>query len=317
MRFGFQTTLRDRAAIHGVGVHSAAPAQVVLHPARIDTGVIFLRTGLSGGRERLLEAKRGNVTHTSLSTTLGDASGASICTVEHLLAALSGLRIDNVVIEIDGPETPIMDGSAIDFVRAIDSVGVAQQARLRRYIKIVEPIRVDHDGGFAEFLPAENGFRLDVEIDFKSPAIGRQRRVFELDPTTFRREIARARTFGFLSDVQALWQAGYALGSSLENSVAIDGDAILNPEGLRYADEFVRHKALDAVGDLSLAGAPIIGLYRTYRPGHKLNALALEALFEHRSTYELLEAPSAPAAIRARAGRAYVPAGAAAFAPAD
>jgi UDP-3-O-[3-hydroxymyristoyl] N-acetylglucosamine deacetylase len=317
MRFGFQTTLRDRAAIHGVGVHSAAPAQVVLHPARIDTGVIFLRTGLSGGRERLLEAKRGNVTHTSLSTTLGDASGASICTVEHLLAALSGLRIDNVVIEIDGPETPIMDGSAIDFVRAIDSVGVAQQARLRRYIKIVEPIRVDHDGGFAEFLPAENGFRLDVEIDFKSPAIGRQRRVFELDPTTFRREIARARTFGFLSDVQALWQAGYALGSSLENSVAIDGDAILNPEGLRYADEFVRHKALDAVGDLSLAGASIIGLYRTYRPGHKLNALALEALFEHRSTYELLEAPSAPAAIRARAGGAYVPAGAAAFAPAD
>ena len=317
MRFGFQTTLRDRAAIHGVGVHSAAPAQVVLHPARIDTGVIFLRTGLSGGRERLLEAKRGNVTHTSLSTTLGDASGASICTVEHLLAALSGLRIDNVVIEIDGPETPIMDGSAIDFVRAIDSVGVAQQARLRRYIKIVKPIRVDHDGGFAEFLPAENGFRLDVEIDFKSPAIGRQRRVFELDPTTFRREIARARTFGFLSDVQALWQAGYALGSSLENSVAIDGDAILNPDGLRYADEFVRHKALDAVGDLSLAGAPIIGLYRTYRPGHKLNALALEALFEHRSTYELLEAPSAPAAIRARAGGAYVPAGAAAFAPAD
>ncbi len=221
------------------------------------------------------------------------------------------------MIEIDGPETPIMDGSAIDFVRAIDSVGVAQQARLRRYLKIVKPVRVDQDGGFAEFLPAENGFRLDVEIDFKSPAIGRQRRVFDLDPTTFRREIARARTFGFLSDVQALWQAGYALGSSLENSVAIDGDAILNPEGLRYADEFVRHKALDAVGDLSLAGAPIVGLYRTYRPGHKLNALALEALFEHRSTYEILEAPSAPVAIRAQLGGAYAPAGAATFAAPD
>ena len=317
MRFGFQTTLRDRAAIHGVGVHSAAPAQVMLHPAHADTGVMFLRTGLPGGRERLLEARRGNVTQTSLSTTLGDASGASVCTVEHLLAALSGLRIDNVVIEIDGPETPIMDGSAIDFVRAIDSVGLAQQGRLRRYLKIVKSVRVDHDGGFAEFLPAENGFRLDVEIDFKSPAIGRQRRVFDLDPATFRREIARARTFGFLSDVQALWQAGYALGSSLENSVAIDGDAILNPEGLRYGDEFVRHKALDAVGDLSLAGAPIIGLYRTYRPGHKLNALALEALFDHRSAYELLEAPSAPAAIRARAGGAYVSAGAAALAAAD
>ena len=278
---------------------------------------MFLRTGLPGGRERLLEAKRANVTQTSLCTTLGDASGAGVSTVEHLLAALSGLRIDNVLVEIDGPETPIMDGSAIDFVRAIDSVGVSQQARSRRYLKIVKPVRVDHDGGFAEFRPADGGFRLDVEIDFESPAIGRQRRVFDLDPATFRREIARARTFGFVSDVQALWRAGYALGSSLENSVAIDGDAILNPEGLRFADEFVRHKALDAVGDLSLAGAPVVGLYRTYRPGHKLNALALEALFEHRSAYELLEAPSAPSAIRARVGGAHVPAGAAAFAPAD
>ncbi len=191
-----------------------------------------------------------------------------------------------------------MDGSSADFVRAIDSVGVAQQARSRRHLKVVKPVRVDHEGGFAEFLPAESGFRLDVEIDFKSPAIGRQRRVFDLDPTTFRRDISRARTFGFVSDVQALWRAGYALGSSLENSVAIDGDAVLNPEGLRYTDEFVRHKALDAVGDLSLAGAPIIGLYRTYRPGHKLNALALEALFEHRSAYQVLEAHRAPASGR-------------------
>ena len=303
MRLGFQTTLRDRAAIQGIGVHSAAPAQVVLHPAHVDTGVTFLRTGLPGGRERLLEAKRSNVTQTSLCTTLGDASGASISTVEHLLAALSGLRIDNVLVEIDGPETPIMDGSAADFVRAIDSVGVVQQARSRRYLKIVKPVRVDRDGGVAEFLPAESGFRLDVEIDFKSPAIGRQRRVFDLDPTTFRRDIARARTFGFVSDVQALWQAGYALGSSLENSVAIDGDAVLNPEGLRYADEFVRHKALDAVGDLSLAGAPIIGLYRTYRPGHKLNALALEALFERRSPMSFSRREPAPISVAGR-GRA-------------
>src|ERR1700734_3002342 len=304
MRFGFQTTLRDRVAICGVGVHSAAPAQVILHPAGVDAGVVFLRTGLPGGRERLLEAKRVNVAQTALCTMLGDASGASICTVEHLLAALSGLRVDNALIEIDGPETPIMDGSAADFVSAIDSVGVAQQSRSRRHLKVVKPVRVDRDGGFAEFLPAERGFRLDVEIDFKSPAIGRQRRVFDLDPATFRRDIARARTFGFVSDVQALWRAGYALGSSLENSVAIDGDAILNPEGVRYAAGFVRHKAFDAVGDLSLAGSPIVGLYRTYRPGHKLNAMALDALFAHRSAYELLEAQSAPAAIRARVGGA-------------
>ncbi len=317
MRFGSQTTLRDRVAINGFGVHSAAPAQVILHPADVDSGVVFLRTGLPGGRERLLEAKRANVTDTALCTMLGDASGASVCTVEHLLAALSGLRIDNVLIEIDGPETPIMDGSAADFVSAINSVGVAQQSRSRRHLKIVKPVRVDRDGGFAEFLPAERGFRVDVEIEFNSSAIGRQRRVFDLDPPTFRREIARARTFGFVHDVQKLWRAGYALGSSLENSVAIDGDVILNPEGLRYADEFVRHKALDAIGDLSLAGAPIIGVYRAYRAGHKLNALALDALLERRSAYEILEAQASRAAIPAHGAGAHIPAAAAAFAAAD
>ena len=157
MRFGSQATLRDRVVIQGVGVHSAAPAQLVLHPAHADAGVTFLRTGLPGGRERLLEAKSANVTQTSLCTTIGDAAGASISTVEHLLAALSGLRIDNVLVEIDGPETPIMDGSAVDFVRAIDSVGVVQQGRSRRYLKIVKPVRVDHEGGFAEFVPGAPG----------------------------------------------------------------------------------------------------------------------------------------------------------------
>ena len=317
MRFGFQTTLRDRVSINGVGVHSAAPAQLTLHPADADSGVVFLRTGLPGGRERLLEAKQANVTHTALCTMLGDASGASVATVEHLLAALSGLRVDNVLIEIDGPETPIMDGSAADFVSAIDSVGFAQQSRSRRHLKIVKPVRVDRDGGFAEFLPGERGLRLDVEIDFESPAIGRQRRVFDLEPATFRRDIARARTFGFVSDVKRLWEAGYARGSSLENSVAIDGDAVLNPEGLRYSDEFVRHKALDAVGDLSLAEAPIVGLYRTYRPGHSLNALALEALLARRSAYEIVEAPPSRGIRKAPRSGAHVPAPAAAFAAAD
>ena len=275
---------------------------------------MFLRTGLPGGRERLLEAKRGNVTQTSLCTMLGDASGASVCTVEHLLAALSGLRIDNVLIEIDGPETPIMDGSAADFVSAIDQVGVAQQsplappsqdreARARRSRR-----RLCRVSARRTRIPARCRDRLRIAGD-RPPAAR-----FDLDPATFRREIARARTFGFVSDVQKLWQAGYALGSSLDNSVAIDGDIILNPEGLRYADEFVRHKALDAIGDLSLAGAPIVGLYRTYRPGHKLNALALEALFASRSAYEIVEAPTAKASVKGFAAGAHVPAGAVAFA---
>ena len=317
MKFGYQTTLRQHVAVSGVGVHSAAPAQLVLHPADVDSGIVFLRIGLPGGRERLLQAKRSNVTHTALCTILGDASGASVSTVEHLLAALSGLQIDNVLIEIDGPETPIMDGSAVDFVNAIDLAGRVQQSRSRRHLKILKPVRVERNGGYAEFLPAERGFRLDVEIDFESPAIGRQRRVFNLDPATFRREIARARTFGFVSDVQKLWQAGYALGSSLDNSIAIDGDKVINPEGLRYADEFVRHKALDAVGDLSLAGAPLIGLYRTYRPGHKLNAAALDTLLADRSAYEYVEAPVSGAFIKRFGSGAHVPAAAAAFAAAD
>jgi UDP-3-O-[3-hydroxymyristoyl] N-acetylglucosamine deacetylase len=314
MRFGFQTTLRHSVRISGVGVHSATPAQLILHPADPNSGVAFLRTGLPGGRERLLEAKRENVTHSALYTMLGDRSGASVSTVEHLLAALSGLRVDNVLIEIDGPETPIMDGSAADFVSAIDSVGLVQQSRARRHLKIVEPVRVERDGGFAEFLPAERGLRLDVEIDFESPAIGRQRRVFDIEPATFRREIARARTFGFVSDLERLWAAGYALGSSLANSVAVDGDSVLNPEGLRYSDEFVRHKALDAIGDLSLAGASIVGLYRTYRPGHRLNALAVDALLARRSAYEIVEAPQPRAPVKAIGSAAHVPAPAAAFA---
>jgi UDP-3-O-[3-hydroxymyristoyl] N-acetylglucosamine deacetylase len=315
MKAAYQTTLRRRATIGGVGVHSAAPAQVVLHPSGPDSVVAFLRTGLPGGREIHLKARRANVTHTALCTILGDASGASVGTVEHLLAALSGLHVDNVLVEIDGPETPIMDGSAADFVAAIDEAGVVQHARPRRYLKIVKPVRVEHDGGYAEFRPAERGFRLDVEIDFASPAIGRQRLALNLDPASFRREIARARTFGFVSDVRKLWQAGYALGSSLENSVAIDDDEILNPEGLRYADEFVRHKALDAVGDLSLAGAPILGAYRTYRPGHKLNALALEALFSDRSAYAYVDAASAKPFLKGLGVGAHVPA--AAFAAAE
>jgi UDP-3-O-[3-hydroxymyristoyl] N-acetylglucosamine deacetylase len=154
---------------------------------------------------------------------------------------------------------------------------------------VLKPLRVEHGRSHAEFRPAARGFHLDVEIDFEDAAIGRQRRVFDLGREVFRREIARARTFGFMADVKKLWQAGFALGSSLENSVAIDGEAILNPEGLRYCDEFVRHKALDVIGDLSLAGASIVGAYHVYRPGHTINALALSALFADRRSYEIVE----------------------------
>jgi UDP-3-O-[3-hydroxymyristoyl] N-acetylglucosamine deacetylase len=291
IKFGRQTTLRDRVTITGFGVHSNAPVTVVLHPADANSGVVFLRTGLARGRERLIEAKWSKVSQTQLCTVIGDGDKATVATVEHLLAALAGLGVDNALVEIDGPEAPIMDGSAAAFVEAIDEVGVVALTAARRYLKILKPVRVERGAAYAELRPADRGFTLDVEIDFSTRAIGRQRKVLELDPASFRRDIARARTFGFVGDVERLWKMGFALGSSLDNSVALDGDQIVNPEGLRYRDEFVRHKTLDSIGDLALAGAPIIGAFKTYMPGHAMNLLALQALFANRGAYEFVEAP--------------------------
>lgn len=302
IKSGHQTTIRDRVSISGFGVHSNAPVNLILHPADANSGIVFLRTGLPGGRERLIEAKWSNVSQTELCTVLGDPSRASVSTVEHLLAALAGLNIDNITIEIDGPEAPIMDGSAAAFVAAIDQVGVIAQARPRRHLKVLKTVRVERGRSYAELRPADRGFHLDIEIDFPTAAIGRQRRAFDIDPLSFRSEVARARTFGFVSDVERLWKMGFALGSSLDNSVALDGERILNPEGLRYSDEFVRHKALDAVGDLSLGGAPIVGVYRSYMPGHKMNFLTLEALFADKTAYEFVEASSRREFNGARAG---------------
>ena len=222
---------------------------------------------------------------------LGDASVGSVSTVEHLLAAFAGLGVDNVLVEVDGPEVPIMDGSSASFVAAIDRVGLRTLSAPRRFLKVLKPVRIEHGRSFSELSPAESGFSLDVEIDYPVAAIGRHRKALALTPAVFRREISRARTFGLLRDVERLWKLGFALGSSLENSVAVDGDRILNPEGLRAPDEFVSHKLLDAVGDLALAGAPIIGHYSAFCPGHKMNFLVLQALFADRSAFTFVEAP--------------------------
>jgi UDP-3-O-[3-hydroxymyristoyl] N-acetylglucosamine deacetylase len=289
MRQGFQKTIADRVEILGTGVHSAAPARVVIHPAESDHGIVFLRTGMADGSDRMIEAHWRNIRQTALCTVIGDRAGATIATIEHLMAALSGLGVDNALVEIDGPETPIMDGSAAQFVAAIDAAGLVTQARRRKYLKVLKSVYVEQGRCRAELKPWEQGFQIDVEIDFEVATIGKQRRRFEIDPRTFRTEIAKARTFGFVADVKRLWAAGFALGSSLENSVAIDDDRVLNPEGLRYTDEFVRHKALDVVGDLALAGLPILGAYVAHRPGHALNAAALTALFADHSNYEIVE----------------------------
>ena len=203
------------------------------------------------------------------------------------MATLSALAIDNATIEIDGPEVPVMDGSAGAFIEAVEEAGIAALDAPRSYIKVLRPVSVSVGESRAEFLPYD-GMRIEVEIDFANPLVGRQKFAADIDGGVFRREIARARTFGFLADVEGLWARGLAHGASLENSVVIGDDRVINPEGLRFADECVRHKALDAVGDLALAGAPIRGRYRSYRGGHRLNVMALEALMADRSAWAMV-----------------------------
>jgi UDP-3-O-[3-hydroxymyristoyl] N-acetylglucosamine deacetylase len=280
-----QTTLASEISLTGTGVHSGAPVSIVLCPADGDTGIRFL---LSNGTE--IVADQGSVTGVTLSTVLGDGNGAAVATVEHLLAALHGLGIDNALIEIDNPEVPIMDGSASCFVEAIDEAGFAELDSPRRFLKVLKPVRVEDGTAYGELTP-HNGFHLDVEIEFDTPLIGTQRIEIDLNPGSFRRELARARTFGFMKDVERLWASGLALGASLENTVAIGDDRVINREGLRFSDEFVRHKALDAVGDLALAGAPILGAFRSHRGGHRLNTLVLKALFADAEAWTMVEAP--------------------------
>jgi UDP-3-O-[3-hydroxymyristoyl] N-acetylglucosamine deacetylase len=282
-----QTTLRDQIAVSGVGVHSGVPVTLTIYPADADTGIVFGRAD----QDREVRADYRSVTATELATVLGDQSGLLCSTAEHILAALRGLGVDNAYVELDGPEVPIMDGSAAPFVAAIDQVGVVSLNAPRRYIKILKPVRVAGKGdAFGELSPYADGFRLEVEINFDNPLIGRQSLALDLDPDTFRRELSRARTFGFMKDVSALWAAGKALGAGLENTVVMSESRVMNAEGLRFSDEFVRHKALDAVGDLALAGAPLLGCYRSVRGGHKMNHAVLTALMSDPTAWTLVEA---------------------------
>lgn len=283
----YQTTLKSRATLTGTGVHSGNSVTVHFLPADADTGVVFQ---LSNGSEvREFRALVSEVGATDLCTMLGDPAGEHIATVEHLMATVFGLGIDNVVIEIDGREVPILDGSAMAFVEAIDQAGIDTLPVKRRYIRVVKPVRIENGASWAEFRPYD-GTRFEIEIDFESPAIGRQLFASDMNAEIFRRDIARARTFGFMKDVERLWAAGYALGSSLENSLVIgDDNRVINIGGLRYPNEFVRHKTMDAMGDLALAGARFIGCFRSYRGGHRLNAAALRRLLSDRSAFEIVE----------------------------
>jgi UDP-3-O-[3-hydroxymyristoyl] N-acetylglucosamine deacetylase len=288
---GVQVTLRDEATVTGIGVHSGAAVSVTLHPADANTGIVFLRCGSNGRADRELKAHYRSVTATEFATVLGDCSGPTVSTTEHVLAALRGLGIDNAIVEVDGAEIPIMDGSAASFVAAIEQVGIIRQRAPRRCIQVLKPIRVGKNRCYGELRPHLAGLRIEAEIEFDHPLIGRQAFAADVTPDGFRRDLARARTFGFMRDVAKLWSAGYALGASFENTVVLAEDRVLNPEGMRFSNEFVRHKVVDAIGDLALAGAPLLAAYRTVRGGHKLNHAVLTALMADRSAWTYVEMP--------------------------
>jgi UDP-3-O-[3-hydroxymyristoyl] N-acetylglucosamine deacetylase len=264
------------AIIAGVGIHTGQRVRLSIRPAAPDTGIVFIRTDIQD-RDNRVPALGEAVVETRMETVIGNAAGVTVATIEHLSASLAALGIDNATIELDGPETPIMDGSAEPFVQLLDRAGRRAQDALRRYIEIVETIEVVEGEKRAALTPADR-FELAFEIDFASGAIGRQTIDLTIDEYSFRSELARARTFGFIQEVEALRRVGLARGGSMENVVVVDADRVLNPEGLRWPDEFVRHKALDAVGDLSLLGAPLLGRFEGRYAGHAINNTLVRAV---------------------------------------
>ena len=291
-----QQTLKNTIRATGVGLHTGDKVYLTLHPADAGTGIRFRRTDLD--QPVIIQATPENVGETMLSTTLVQGS-IKISTIEHLLSALAGLGIDNVIIDVNSAEVPIMDGSAGPFVFLIQSAGVVEQDAPKKYLRIKETIRVEEGDKWAEFVPFK-GFKVTFTIDFEHPAFADHLKTATMDfsLTSFVKEVSRARTFGFMKDIEFLRKNNLALGGSLDNAIIIDDDKVLNEDGLRYADEFVKHKILDAIGDLYLLGYSLIGEFRGHKSGHALNNKLLRALLANEQAWEMVtfdnesEAPS-------------------------
>jgi UDP-3-O-[3-hydroxymyristoyl] N-acetylglucosamine deacetylase len=272
-----QHTLAGPAVFAGIGLHTGSHVRVAIRPAGTDHGVVFVRTDIRD-RPNAVPVSPEAVCQTRLGTVISNSAGVTVSTIEHLMAALAALSIDNAVVELDGPEVPIVDGSSEPFIRILDRAGRRAQMAQRRYIEILHTVEATEPGGKRATLSPCANFEVAFEIAFPSAVIGRQRVDLKLNEASFRRELANCRTFGFLHEVEALRAVGLARGGSMENAIVIEGDRVLNPEGLRRPDEFVRHKALDAVGDLYVLGAPILGRFEGVLAGHGLNNAVVRAL---------------------------------------
>lgn len=280
-----QKTLANSTAIAGVGLHTGERINMTLRPAEANTGIVFHRQ--VDNRTVTIAATTDNVVDTRLATVLGK-DGVRISTVEHLLSALAAYGIDNLHIDIDGPEVPIMDGSAAPFASIIEEAGLRRLAQSRKFLAIRRPVSVIDGEKRVSIIPSRF-FRITFDIAFQHPCIALQQRSVKVSPETFRRDLAPARTFGFLRDVETLKAAGLARGGSLENAIVVDDERILNPEGLRFQDEFVRHKILDAIGDLSLIGYPLLGHVRAFKAGHEVNYQLVQKLLATPSSWQVLE----------------------------
>ena len=277
-----QRTLKNSIHCSGIGLHSGVKVNMTLHPAEANTGIRFRRNGTVNGAQ--VAATWENVVETPLSTTLIGDDDVRAGTIEHLMSALAGCAVDNAVVELSGPEVPVMDGSAAPFVFLIECAGTVAQDAPRRALEILKEVAVADTRRSATVSPGR-GLSIDFEIDFDSPVVARQSWSLQVTPASYKQDVSRARTFGFLEEVDKLREMGLALGGSLDNAVVINGDHILNDGGLRYGNEFVRHKVLDLIGDLYLTGAPVIGRFRCVRSGHAMTLRMLKALFADREAW--------------------------------
>lgn len=280
-----QTTIARSTAISGIGLHTGQRINMTLRPADAGVGIVFHRQ--IGDRRVSIEATSANVVDTRLATVIGQGD-ARVSTVEHLLASLAAYGVDNLHIDIDGPEVPIMDGSAAPFVSVLEEAGLKRHTVSRKFLAIRKPVSVIDGEKRATIIPSRF-FRITFDIAFQHPCIALQQRSVKVTTAGFRKELAPARTFGFLKDVESLKAAGLARGGSLENAIVVDDEKILNPEGLRFHDEFVRHKILDAIGDLSLIGYPILGHVRAFKAGHDINHQLVEKIIDTPDSWQLLE----------------------------
>jgi len=293
-----QRTLKSLTSASGVGLHTGRKVRITLRPAAIDTGIVFRRVDLASPVD--IPARADAVGETRLSSCLVRGE-AKVYTVEHLMSALGGLGVDNAYVDLDGPEVPIMDGSAAPFVLLLQQAGLVEQAAAKKFLRIKRTVQVDDGDKWARFEPYE-GYRLSFSIDFKHPVIDRSTQSVSVDfaETSYLKEIGRARTFGFMHDIENLRENGLALGGGLDNAVVLDEFRVLNVEGLRFADEFIRHKLLDAVGDLYLLGRPLLGAFSAHKSGHALNNKLARALMGDAAAYETVvfeKADEAPAAV--------------------